>query len=202
MKLKSIVLAGPLLLSCLTLQAQGVFEISPFYGYRWGGEVETSSEHKLGLEGGKAYGLSFDYAPREAPDIKLELLWSRQESGVDFHDEFGRSGHLRVTVDEFQIGGVLETEYGRLHPYITGLLGASLFDPEGSDLEARFSLSIGGGVKFFLFRNLALRADVRGYCTVVNSESAFISTGGVTIVRFTGSTMWQGEVSGGVTLAF
>jgi len=163
--------------------------------------METAGDQKLSLEGGRAYGLSLDYAPREAPDIKLELLWSRQESGVDFH-ELGGSGRLRVTVDVFQIGGVLETAYGRFHPYITGLLGASLFAPEDSDLEARFSLSIGGGVKFFLFRNLALRADVRGYCTVVNSESAFISTGGVTVARFSGSTMWQGEVSGGVTLAF
>src|SRR6185369_6499555 len=149
-------------------QAQSVFEISPFYGYRWGGEIETTAEQKLGLEAGRAYGLSIDYAPREAPDIKLELLWSRQDSGVDLH-ELGGSRRLDVSVDEFLVGGVLETQYGRLHPYITGLLGASLFSPDGSDLEARFCLSIGGGVKFFLFRNLALRADLRGYCTVVNS---------------------------------
>ena len=114
----------------------------------------------------------------------------------------GGFNRLGVTVDEFQIGGVLETTYGRLQPYITGLLGATLFGPDDNDSEVRFSISIGGGVKFFLFRNLALRADIRGYCSVVESDSAFISHGGVTLVHFSGSTMWQGEVSGGITLAF
>jgi uncharacterized membrane protein len=179
--------------------AQRPFEISPFYGYRWGGDFQTAGGQKLGLEGGKAYGLSIDYSPNA--DLKYELLWSRQESGVDLQD-VGGSNQLGVTVDEFQIGGVLETTYGRLHPYITGLLGATLFSPEGSDSEVRFSISIGGGVKFFLFKNLALRADIRGYCSVVDSDSAFISHGGVTLVHFSGSTMWQGEVSGGMTLAF
>ena len=201
MKVKLFLLAGWLLLPSLGLQAQGMFEISPFYGYRWGGDIETTGGQKLDLEGGRAYGLSLDYSPRAAPDVKLELLWSRQDSSVDFQG-LGGSNQLRVTVDEFQIGGVLETAYGRLHPYITGLLGASLFGPNGGDSEVRFSFSIGGGVKFFLFRNLALRADVRGYCTIVESESAFISAAGVTVARFSGSSLWQGEVSGGITLAF
>ena len=201
MKLKLTVLAGWLLLLSSGLHAQGMFEISPFYGYRWGGDFETPGGQKLDLEGDRAYGLSLDYSPNAGADVKLELLWSRQESGVDLH-ELGGANRLRVTVDEFQIGGVLETAYGQLHPYITGLMGASLFGPQGSDSEVRFSLSIGGGVKFFLFRNLALRAHVRGYCTIVESDSAFISTGGVTVARFSGSSLWQGEVSGGITLAF
>jgi len=199
MKLGMVAFVGCLLVSALDAHGQGRFEISPFYGYRWGGDFETAGGEKLGLQAGKAYGLSFDYSA--GPDLKFELLWSRQESSVDLHD-VGGFNQLGVTVDEFQIGGVLETTYGRLHPYITGLLGASLFGPDDSDSEVRFSLSIGGGVKFFLFKNLALRADIRGYCTIVESDSAFISHGGVTLVRFSGSTMWQGEVSGGITLAF
>ena len=199
MKLKAVACAGGLLVFAIAGHAQGTFEISPFYGYRWGGDFETAGGEKLGLQAGKAYGLSFDYTA--SPDLKFELLWSRQESSVDLHD-VGGFNTLGVTVDEFQIGGVLETTYGRLHPYITGLLGATLYGPDDSDSEVRFSISLGGGVKFFLFKNLALRADIRGYCTVVESDSAFISSGGVTLVRFSGSTMWQGEVSGGITLAF
>jgi opacity protein-like surface antigen len=199
MNLRIAAFGGWLLVSCVGAQAQGTFEISPFYGYRWGGGVETAAGEGLHLQSARAYGLSLDYTA--SPDLKFELLWSRQESGVDLHDIEGLN-HLGVTVDEFQFGGVLETGYGRLRPYITGLLGATLFGPEDSDSEVRFSISIGGGVKYFLFRNLALRADIRGFCTVVESESAFISSGGVTLVHFSGSTMWQGEVSGGITLAF
>src|SRR5262252_6837318 len=104
MKLGMVAFLGCLLVSSLGAHAQGTFEISPFYGYRWGGDFETAGGEKLGLQAGKAYGLSFDYTA--SPDLKFELLWSRQESSVDLHD-VGGMNRLGVTVDEFQIGGVL-----------------------------------------------------------------------------------------------
>jgi hypothetical protein len=202
MKLRLIGLAGLVVLaSALSARAQGMFEISPHYGYRWGGSIESASGQSLSLRDGRAYGLSLDYSPHPDSDLKFELLWSRQESGVDFQTPAGLN-HVGVTVDEFQFGGVVDFNQGRLHEFVTGLLGATLFGPEGADSDVRFSLSIGGGVKFFLFRNLALRADLRGYCTVVESDSAFIHYNGVTVAHFTGSTLWQGEITAGITLAF
>ena len=201
MKPRLVLLAGSLLLLALSAQAQGRFDISPFYGYRWGGGLETVSGQEINFRDGRAYGLALDYSPLHSPDFKLELLWSRQDSSIDLHG-FGGDNRIRLTVDEFQLGAVVEKSSGRFHPYLSALVGASLFAPEAADSEARFSLSIGGGVKFFLLKNLALRADLRGYCTVVDSESAFISVGGVTVATFHGSTLWQGEISGGVTLSF
>jgi hypothetical protein len=201
MKLRVIAFVGGLLASALGAQAQGMFEISPDYGYRWGGSFETVGGQELSLKDSRAYGLALDYSPIADSDLKYELFWSRQESGVDL-PTLGGPSHLGVTVDEFMIGGVLGTSQGRAHAYLTGLVGATLFGPEGADSEVRFCLSIGGGVQFFLFRNLALRADLRGFCTVVESESTFISTGGVTLAHFSGSTMWQGEITAGITLAF
>jgi hypothetical protein len=201
MKPRLLLLAISVLLSTVGGRGQPLFEISPAYGYRWGGSFKTAGDQNLDLQDGRAYGLSLDYSPNRDADLKFELLWSRQDSSFNLNGAQG-SNRVGMTVDEFQIGGVLETTYGRLHPYITGLLGASLFGPQGSDSEVRFSLSIGGGVKFFLLRNLALRGDLRGFCTVVESDGAFISSGGVTLVRFSGSTLWQGEITGGLTLAF
>ena len=201
MKPRLLIYATSLLLSTLSLRGQPLVEISPAYGYRWGGGVKTTDGQDLNFQDGRAYGLSLDYSPNRDSDLKFELLWSRQDSGINLDNAHGLN-HLGLTVDEFQIGGVLETTYGRLHPYITGLLGASLFGPQGNDSEVRFSLSIGGGVKFFLLRNLAFRADLRGFCTVVESDSAFIYAGGVTIAHFSGSTLWQGEITGGLTVAF
>lgn len=211
------VLAGSLLLFAATSQAQEStspppqqaprsetpqrFGISPFYGYRWGGGLETVNGQEINFTDGRAYGLALDYSPLHSPDFKLELMWSRQDSSLDFHG-FGGENRVRMTVDEFLIGALVEKPSGRFHPYLDALVGASLFGPEGMDSETRFSLSIGGGLKFFLLKNLALRADLRGYCTVVDSESAFISVGGVTVAHFHGSTLWQGEISGGVTLSF
>ena len=198
---KPVFLATAILSAASSLHAQPQFEVSPFYGYRWGGAIETVNGQQLHFEDGRAYGLTLNYMPKKDSDLKFELLWSRQDSGINFQS-LGGMNHLGMTVDNFQIGGVLETTYGRLHPYITGLVGATLFGPENTDSEVRFSISIGGGVKYYLFRNLALRADLRGYCTVVESDSAFISSGGVTVAHFSGTTLWQGEVSGGITLSF
>jgi hypothetical protein len=201
MKAKLLLLAISLLLFTLTAHAQGRFDISPFYGYRWGGGLETVSGQDVNFQDGRAYGLALDYAPIRSPDLKLELLWSRQDSSIDLHG-FGGENRIRMTIDEFQIGALVEKPSGRFHPYLSALVGASLFGPESFDSEARFSLSIAGGVKFFLLKNLALRADLRGYCTIVDSDSAFISVGGVTVAHFHGSTVWQGEISGGLTLSF
>jgi hypothetical protein len=199
MKMKCIGIAGWLFASMLGLQAQ-VFELSPFYGYRFGGSIENSSGGDTDLEAGRSYGLSLDFAPRES-DMRLELFWSRQDSGLDLDGSDGFN-HVDMLVDEFQFGGVYEHGWGRLHETVTALVGATVFSPDGGDREARFSFGVGLGVKYFLLKNLALRADLRGYCTVVEAESAFISIGGTTVAFFSGSAVWQGEVSGGITLSF
>ena len=189
---------GLLLLSCLGAQAQGIaVELSPFYGYRFGGSLLSSTGEDLDLEAGQAYGLSLDFGPRDS-DMKFELLWSHQESGVDSEG----LGHLDVTVDEFMFGGIYEMGQGRFREYFTGMLGASVFEVPGSDPEAYFALSIGGGVKYYVLKNLALRIDLRGYCNIVQSEGAFISSGGYTVAYFSADTLWQGEISAGLTLSF
>jgi hypothetical protein len=199
MRMKYIGIAAWLLASTLGLHAQ-VFEVSPFFGYRFGGSFNSSNGEATSLQDGRAYGLSLDYTPYPS-DIKLELFWSRQNSGLNL-EGVGGLNHLNMTVDEFMLGGIYEHGWGRLRETVTVLVGATLFDPDSGESEARFAFGIGVGVKYFLMKNLALRADLRGYCTVVESDSAFISTGGVTVVYFSGSSIWQGEVSGGLTFSF
>jgi hypothetical protein len=197
-----IVLAGGALLSTsLAVQGQ-VVELSPFYGYRFGGEIQIqpTGEH-LSLKDAPAYGIAVDFAPKGG-DFKLELLWSHQESSVNFNGYSGL-GKVDVDVDQFMIGGVAETERGPWRAYVTGMLGATYFSSESNGSDTRFGLSVGVGAKYFLIKNrLALRADARGYCSFVSSEGAFIYYNGVTVATFSGSTLWQGEVSAGITLGF
>ena len=196
---KCIGIAAWLFATVLGLQAQG-FGISPFYGYRFGGSVASSNGQDSELEAGPAYGLSLNYVQRDS-DLKLAVFWSHQDSGLDL-DGAGGLNHVDMSVDEFLIGGLYEYGQGRLHETVTALVGATLFSPDGGDLEARLSFSVGVGVKYYLWKNFALQADLRGYCTVVESEGAFISSGGYTVAYFSGSTIWQGEVSGGITWSF
>jgi len=45
-------------------------------------------------------------------------------------------------------------------------------------------------------KNFVLRAGLRGFCTVSNSDSAFIYLNGITVAHFSGSTLWQGQAIG------
>lgn len=178
------------------------FGISPFFGYRFGGEVEDAeTDADYSFDDAPAYGLTLDYAPLGS-DMRLELLWSHQESGIDFGNDNGLDlGEIDLTIDVFQFGGVVEFGRGRWREYVSAHIGATHFSSDLGD-DTRFSFGFGAGGKFSLTKNLYLRADVRGFCTVVDAEGSFIHANGVTVARFSGSTLWQGQVSGGVGLTF
>ena len=84
------------------------FEISPFYGYRFGGAVQNPlTGRTYEFRDSEAYGLFLDMAPRPNWPVKFELLWSRQDSSVNLQG-LGGLGRVNLTIDEIQIGGSLE----------------------------------------------------------------------------------------------
>jgi len=177
------------------------FGITALYGFRFGGEVEdinTGTEYSF--DDGPAYSLSLSYAP---PDYlgRFELLWSHQDSGIDFQGNNGL-GNVDFTVDVMQIGGVSEFGTERFRQYVSAHIGATHYSAEGLGSDTRFSFGIGAGVKAFLTKNLYLCADLRGFCTLVDAEGGFIYFNGVTVASFSGDTIWQGQVSLGLGLTF
>ena len=177
------------------------FGISPFYGYRFGGEIQdANTDTKYSFKDAPAYGLILDYAPMDYYG-RFELLWSRQDSSVDFHGNNGL-GNVDITIDVIQVGG--ECEYGseRLRGYVSAHVGATHFSSDGYGDDTKFSFGIGAGVKAFLTKNIYLRADLRGFGTVTEAQGSFIYANGVTVATFSGSTLWQGQVSAGVGVTF
>ena len=177
------------------------FGISPFYGYRWGGEIQDpNTDTKYSFKDGPAYGLILDYAPMDYYG-RFELLWSRQDSSVDFHGNNGL-GNVDITIDVIQVGG--ECEYGSepLRGYVSAHVGATHFSSAGHGDDTQFSFGIGGGVKAFLTKNIYLRADLRGFGTVTEAEGSFMFANGVTVATFRGTALWQGQVSAGVGVTF
>jgi hypothetical protein len=175
--------------------------ISPFYGYRFGGEVEDdTSGANYDFEDSPAYGLILDYAPLGYYG-RFELLWSHQDSSLDFRGNYGLD-EVDLTIDVIQIGG--EAEYGNedIRGYVSAHLGATHFSTDRYGDETMFSFGIGGGVKAFLTKNIYLRADVRGFCTVTDGEASFIFSNGVSVASFSGSTLWQGQVTAGIGFTF
>jgi opacity protein-like surface antigen len=177
------------------------FGISPFYGYRFGGEVkDKNTGSKYSFEDGRAYGLFLDYAPMNYYG-RYELLWSHQDSSLDFHGDNGL-GKVDVTIDVIQLGGVLEFGTKRFREYVSAHAGATHFSSDGYGDDTKFSLGIGGGLKAFLTKNIYLRADLRGFCTVTEAEGSFMYANGVTVASFSGSTFWQGQATAGIGITF
>jgi hypothetical protein len=177
------------------------FGMAPFYGYRFGGEVEDlSTGTKYSFEDGVAYGLTLDYAPVNS-NMRLELLWSRQDSGIDFGGDNGLR-HVDLNIDVFQFGGIVEFGTARWREYFSLHLGATHFSSHDFDDDTRFSLGVGVGGKLFLTKNIYLRADLHGFCTVVEAEGSLVYYNGVAVASFSGSTLWQGQVSAGLGITF
>ena len=177
------------------------FGISPFYGYRFGGDIQDASTgSKYSFKDAPAYGLILDFAPMDYYG-RFELLWSRQDSSVDFHGNNGL-GNVDITIDVIQVGGVAEYGSQRLRGYVSAHVGATHFSSDGYGDDTKFSFGIGAGVKAFLTKNIYLRADLRGFGTVTEAEGSFIFANGVTVATFSGSALWQGQVSAGVGFTF
>jgi hypothetical protein len=177
------------------------FGISPFYGYRWGGEIQDASTgSEYSFKDAPAYGLILDYAPMDYYG-RFELLWSRQDSSVDFHGNNGL-GKVDITIDVIQVGSMAEYGSERLRGYASAHVGATHFSSDGYGDDTKFSFSIGAGVKAFLTKNIYLRADLCGFWTVTEGEGSFIYANGVTVASFSGSTLWQGQVSAGLGVTF
>jgi hypothetical protein len=177
------------------------FGITPFYGYRFGGEVQDpTTDTKYSFKDAPAYGLYLDYAPLDYYG-RFELLWSRQDSSVDFQGNNGL-GNVDLTIDVIQVGGVAEYGSDRLRGFVSAHVGATHFSTYGYGDDTKFSFSIGTGAKVFLTKNIFLRADLIGFGTVTEAQGTFIYVNGVTVAAFSGTALWQGQVSAGIGITF
>lgn len=187
-------------LLCPAIAGAVDIEISPLVGYRFGGqfEEETTGED-VDVKEAAAFGLAVDV--EYSPDQMIEVFYSRQSTSIE-----DTSPTIDIDVEYFQIGGVAEFTQDNYTPYAVGTLGATRFSPDGDfDSETRFSLTFGGGVKWFFNERWAARVEGRAYFTFFDSDADVfcVSSGGATcLFRVSGSLVWQIEALAGVTFRF
>jgi len=92
--------------------------------------------------------------------------------------------------------------------YLSMTIGATRFDAEGGryDSKSRFSGSLGGGLRMPFGEHVAATAGVRGYLTLVDSNTGIlcVSGGGEggCLLKSSGSTFFQAEAQLGLTFVF
>jgi len=179
-------------------------EITPFGGYRVGGGIaEVEAGEVVDDDGGPSLGVIVDVVFGGLSDgLKVEGVFSRETADLEVRTGiFDPPSSVPVEVDQLLVGGIQDLSYGRVRPFLSGLLGITRYAVPG-DTEVRFALGVGTGVKFYVTRNFGLRLDARGYMTVIDLGGAGICGGFGCAIRFNVSPAFQGDFTAGLLVAF
>jgi hypothetical protein len=184
-------------------------EITPFAGYRLGGEFEAGEEADpstpdIDLDDASTFGLAINWRAEE--NTEWEVYASRQSTSLDtaglFAPEDDPPADLDITY--LQVGGTYWFEGEHARPFIVATVGVSRFEPDDAafDSEAFFAFSIGGGYKLWPTSRLGLRLEGRLFGSIVDSDEAvFCRTSGEVsgcLVAASGDALWQWELMAGL----
>ena len=206
---KSVTRATMMLLGlCLPLTggaaepAASGWQLTPFLGYSSSIDFEAMDEpaptpHSTGIDSlqGESSGNWGLFISREVDDPGMvELLYSHQSTPIspDQPD--------RLTVDTLHFAGALTLSDNLMAPYLGAGIGVTRFDAYDSETAPSMSLAL--GVQPRLGEHLALRAEVRGYGSLLNDDSAFLCNPEVCAFRVRGDLLTQWQANIGLTLRF
>lgn len=186
-------------LACLppAAPAQSV-QFTPFVGYAFGGSVrDTALGERRSLDAALAYGGALNFSISD--NWRFELLYSRQPTKI----ENGAAPPFDVTVERYLAGFQEEKGEENLRWFGTAWLGATRFVPgAGYDSVTKFGGGVGLGVKSYFAKNVGLRLEARAFYTLVESDGGAVCVNGRCLFAFSGSGLWQGDVSAGLILVF
>ncbi|MCK7551285.1 hypothetical protein [Marinobacter goseongensis] len=193
----------------VSLPATAEVELTPFAGYRMGGEFDVNNrtddeDRRVDLEDTVSQGLLLNVDLSE-PGKQLELYLGRQETTARSSEGLLTPTRTSVdlTITQLQFGGLYFPGGTTTGGFVSGVAGVTRLDPKPSGLDThhRASLSLGGGYKWPLNDHLRLRLDLRGLYTVLDSGGAVFCSGGCN-VRFESNGFFQVEASAGLAVRF
>ena len=180
------------------------WEVTPFVGYRMGGDFDVNAPGGGDLENHGSFGLAVNLFIDET--ASYELFYSRQETSFESSSPIAP---FDLDIEYLHLGGTLVlSDELPVEPYMVGGVGLTRLSPKtgnGSE-DTRASLSLGAGVKMPITQRFGVRLEARGFVTFVNSDSAFFcasgSFGGVCSIQAKTDALFQYELMAGATFRF
>lgn len=198
---RALVLLTVVLATPGAVQATEV-EITPFAGYRFGGEIKANNSDffdvDVEVDEDAAFGFALDLKINKG--LTVELMASRQDS--EFVTDTGlfnpQDPVLDVEVTYYHVGVGWAWKREEYEPFLIGSIGITDLSPNEVTLrdEQEFSASIGGGVKIWVNPHLGFRFEGRGFWTDTDDrddEWEFWNYD---------DDLYQGEVKVGLIIAF
>lgn len=142
------------------------FTISPFIGVRFGGRIDVSAPDVNYLKIDSSFNWGFNAGVAILPNLFGEFMWNRQTTTLAAH-HVSSNNTMTLTnnahLDLYHVSLLYEFwSHSPIRPFVVGGIGVTHFDSFGIlDFSNRFSYNVGGGVKYMLAPQVALRAEMR-----------------------------------------
>ena len=196
---------SPLCAALLTLAAVAPAaaqnSLALYGGYRGGGsfEQEASPQASIDMKSSASCALAFNFAVDAAH--QGQVFVSYQSTDLEASSTTPKVP-LALTYLHFGGSNYFAGAIGR-GAYVAGGIGATWMSPSlnGLSSEVRPSLNLGLGWEWPISGALSLKAELRGYFTLINSSSNLFCSGGC-VVAIKGDGLTQVEGLLGLSLAF
>ena len=190
--------------------AERRIELTPLAGYGIGGSFEERVTkdaypiNKLDLDETGVFGIAVDWNITD--NTQYEFFFSHQQSRLTRTRAYTTlpSSLFDIDVSYLHIGGTVGFGDHRVDPFIVATTGITHFNPRRAShsSKTRFSLGVGGGVKFFISNNIGVRLEARGLGTLMNGGGWFRSDADGAEIGVEGDTFWQAQFNAGLSLKF
>jgi hypothetical protein len=200
MKIQSLA-ASALLTLAVAGPAAAQNSLALYGGYRGGGsfEQETSPFASIDMKSSASGAAAFNFAVDGMR--QGQVFVSYQSTDIEASSNTPKVP-LSVTYLHFGGTNYFEGAIGR-GAYVAGGIGATWLSPNlnGLSSEVRPSLNLGLGYEWPITGALSFKAEIRGYFTLINSNSSMFCSGGC-VVSIKGDGLTQVEGLVGLNLAF
>lgn len=176
-------------------EASGLFGFTPSAGI----DERAAELSAVDVRGEFTWGLQA--ARFFTPRWGVEVLWTQQDTALEIGTADAKADLFAMTVTQ-AIGNVvyrLGRGGAKWEPFVFAGLGATYLSADTLESETKFSLNVGGGVKYFPTRSFGARANVRYKPTFLNDSSSgrFCDPFG-----FCQGALQQVELSAGIVVRF
>jgi hypothetical protein len=188
------------LLAALPAAAQNN-AFTAYGGYGFGGSFDNAnnSAQSATLDSAFSGALALDWAIDPARQVQLFASYQSTELPA-----FGGMPALPMSLSYLHLGGTnfFEGGIGR-GLYVVGGIGATWLSPSlaGTSSEIRPSMNLGVGYQWPLAPSVALRFELRGLFTLINSNGALFCSGGC-VVAVSGDLLTQVQALVGLSVGF
>jgi opacity protein-like surface antigen len=177
------------------------WELSAAAGYTPSASLTRQASELSGLD--VRGGLTWDVrlARSFGPRWVAEISWAQQSSALQLETDDGSADLFEMGVAQLHGNAVYQfgTADSRLRPFLFAGLGATFLSGRDLQSETKFSFGFGGGVKYFPWKTLGLRAQIGYKPTLLKDDGAgdYCDPFG-----FCQGTLHQFELGAGVIVRF